>query len=152
MNKRLQALRLQQLDTSLGSVRATVLPTRPKSGWSRAIRETLGMSTAALAARMGMTDGGVRKLEAAEAQQVISLASLRKLAEALDCELQYALVPRKSLGAVLRERAIQVAEERLRPVSHSMSLEDQAVTGVGHQIQRDLLAKELLDGSWRALW
>ena len=152
MDKRLQALRLQQLDASLGAVRAAALPPRPKSGWSRAIRETLGMPAAALAARMGMTDGGVRKLEAAEAQQVISLSSLRKLAEALDCELQYALVPRKSLEAVLRERAMQVAEEKLRPVSHSMALEDQAVTGVGRQVQRDLLAKELLDGSWRSLW
>jgi predicted DNA-binding mobile mystery protein A len=99
-----------------------------------------------------MTPAGVRKLETAESNQVISLSSLRKLAEALDCELQYALVPRKNLGEMLKDRAMQVAIERLKPVSHSMSLEDQAVRGTAGNVQRELLATELLDGSWRVLW
>jgi hypothetical protein len=55
-----------------------------------------------------MTTAGVRKLETAESNQVISLSSLRKLAEALDCELQYALVPRKNLGDMLKGRAMRL--------------------------------------------
>ena len=99
-----------------------------------------------------MTGNGVRKLETAEAQQVITLASLRKLAEALDCELHYAMVPRKPLATLLKERALKVASDQLRPVSHSVSLEDQSVTGRHHVDQRELLAQELLDGPRRALW
>lgn len=152
MSKRLRTLQLRQMESSLGVWRAANLSVRPATGWSRAIRETLGMPAAAMARRLHMTSAGVRKLEAAEAQQVISLASLRKLAEALDCELQYALVPRAPLETVLKKRALCVADERLRPVSHSMSLEDQAVIGAEREVQRELLAKELLDGSWRALW
>lgn len=101
---------------------------------------------------MGMTGNGVRKLESAEAQQVITLARLRKLANALDCELVYAMVPRKPLAEQLQDRASAVAGEQLRAVSHSMALEDQAVKGQPQLDQRELLAQELLDGPRRALW
>jgi predicted DNA-binding mobile mystery protein A len=140
------------MDDSLGTWRAANLPARPATGWSRAIRETLGMPAAVLATRLGMSSAGIRKLEAAEAQQVISLTSLRKLAEALGCELQYALVPREPLETRLKQRSLKVAEERLQPISHSMALEDQSVSGSKRDVQLELLAKELLDGSWRALW
>lgn len=128
------------------------LSSRPQGGWVHAIRDALGMTASALARRLGMSHAGVRKLEKAEAAGVITLASLRKLAHALDCELQYALVPRTSLEQTLKNRAIQVARERLRPVSHSMSLEGQSVDGSLSEVQLELLAKEILDGSRRELW
>lgn len=110
------------------------------------------MSATAFARRLGMTHAGVRKLETAEATDAITLATLRKLADALDCELQYALVPRSSLRRQLQERAQAVARERLRNVSHSMVLEGQAVQGAMNKLQLDALANELLEGSRRALW
>jgi DNA-binding Xre family transcriptional regulator len=61
---------------------------RPRSGWVKSIREALGMSASAFARRLGMSHAGVRKLELAEANDAICLASLRKIAEALDCELK----------------------------------------------------------------
>jgi len=127
VDKRFQDLQLHQTDAMLANWRNASLPTRPQSGWARAIRDALGMTAAALARRLGMSNAGVRKLEKAEADEVITLASLRKLANALDCELQYALVPRTSLEQTLKQRALQVARDRLRPVAHSMSLEDQSV-------------------------
>jgi predicted DNA-binding mobile mystery protein A len=152
MDKRFQNLQLHQTDAMLANWRDARLSARPPSGWARAIRDALGMTAAALARRLGMSNAGVRKLEKAEADEVITLASLRKLANALDCELQYALVPRTSLEQTLKQRALQVARERLRPVSHSMSLEDQAVDGSLSEVQLELLAKEILDGSRRELW
>ena len=152
MDKRLRTLRLRQIDQSLQQWREASLSPTPGTGWSQAIREALGMSATALGRRLGMTGNGVRKLEAAEAQQVITLASLRKLADALDCELHYAMVPRKPLTVQLQDRALTVAGEQLRAVSHSMTLEDQAVKGQSRLDQRELLAQELLDGPRRALW
>jgi len=152
MDKRLRALKLRQTDQSLQQWRDAALSPRPAAGWAQAIREALGMSATALGRRLGMTGNGARKLEAAEAQQVITLASLRKLANALDCELVYAMVPRKSLAGQLQDRALAVAGEQLRSVSHSMALEDQAVKGQPQLDQRELLAQELLDGPRRALW
>ena len=152
MNKRLQTLQLHQMDAALKPLREIAYPVRPSGGWARAIRGSLGMSGAALAKRLGMTTTGARKLEEAEANQVITLASLRKLAEALDCELKYSFVPKQSLEQQLKERAIKIASEKLRPVSNSMSLEDQSVLGASGQLQIELLAQELLDGSRRELW
>jgi N-acetyl-beta-hexosaminidase len=66
--------------------------------------------------------------------------------------LQYTLVPRKSLEEILEDRAIAVAKERLRPISHSMSLENQSVDKATSNKQLQLLAKEILDGPRRNLW
>lgn len=151
-NSRFRDLQLHQTDASLAAWRDAALSPAPPAGWAKAIREALGMSGAAFARRLGLTPAGVRKLEQAEARGTITLASLRKLAQALDCELKYALVPRTSLSQQLQERALEVARERLRPVSHSMSLEDQKVGGAMSDVQGELLARELLQGSRRELW
>lgn len=152
MTARFQNLQLQQTDLMLSNWREARLPARPQNGWVRAVREALGMSATAAAKRVGMSLAGLRKLEKAEANNVITLASLQKLAESLDCELQYALVPRTSLAQTLKSRALQLAQERLAPVSHSMRLEDQSVEGALSKAQLELLAQELLGGSRRELW
>jgi len=152
MDKQFRHLQLQQMDALLGSWKSAQLCARPKSGWVRAIRETLGMSAAAFARRLGISHAGVRKLEASEASDAMTLATLRKLAQALDCEVQYALVPRTSLTQQLQDQAQAVARTHLLPIAHSMSLEDQAVTGPSNKLQFDLAVKELLEGSRRELW
>ena len=152
MNKQFRDLQTQQMDALLETWRTAQLSARPRSGWVRAIRESLGMSAAAFARRLGMTPVGVRKLESAEASDAITLASLRKLAQALDCELQYALVPRNSLLQQVRDRAEMVARERLRPIAHSMALEDQAVQGPQNKLQLEVAIKDLIEGSRRELW
>lgn len=152
MNKQFRDLQTQQMDALLETWRTAQLSARPRSGWVRAIRESLGMSAAAFARRLGMTPVGVRKLESAEASDAITLASLRKLAQALDCELQYALVPRNSLQQQVRDRAEMVAQERFRPIAHSMALEDQAVQGPQNKLQLEVAIKDLIEGSRRELW
>lgn len=152
MEKQLRDLQLQQMDALLGTWKSAQLSARPKSGWVRAVRETLGMSAAAFARRLGITHAGVRKLEASEASDAITLASLRKLAQALNCDLQYALVPRTSLSQQIQDRAQTVVKEKLQPIAHSMALEDQAVNGPLNKLQYDLAVKELLEGSRRELW
>src|SRR6516164_7196556 len=77
----------------------------PVRGWIKAVREALGMSSAQLAKRLGVRQPSVVALEQSEAKGTIELATLRRVAEALDCALVYALVPKKPLEAVVRERA-----------------------------------------------
>jgi transcriptional regulator with XRE-family HTH domain len=67
---------------------------RPDAGWLRAIREDLGITLAELAGRLKVTPPAVRSFEQAEAEDRITLASLRRTAAAMDCDLIYALVPR----------------------------------------------------------
>ena len=152
MSNDFRDLQRQQMDALLAPWRAAPLGTRPRSGWVRAIRDALGMSGAALARQLGMSHAGLRKLESAEASDAITLASLRKLAAALNCELHYALVPKTSLAQHIENRAQAVASEQLRPIAHSMALEDQAVASAYTQLQIDQTVKALLEGSRRELW
>jgi predicted DNA-binding mobile mystery protein A len=100
----------------------------PVRGWIKAIREALGMTTAQLAQRAGVRQPSIIALERSEEKGSIELATLRRAAEALDCKLIYALVPNKPLDAMVRERARAFVRKRLRPVEHSMLLEDQKIS------------------------
>lgn len=102
---------------------------RPVRGWVKAIREALGMSTVQLAKRLGIKQPSVVAIEQSEAKGTIELATLRRVAEALDCTLVYALVPNQPLEQTVRERARIFARRRLEPIEHSMLLEDQTVVG-----------------------
>jgi predicted DNA-binding mobile mystery protein A len=122
---------------------------RPPRGWVRAVREALGMSAAALAARLGTTPGAVTRLEQSEAADRIRLDTLRRAADALGCDLVYLLVPRRPLTAVVRDRARELAHQQIAAVEQTMRLEDQA-TGRTSELE-DQIAKQLLQrgGLWR---
>jgi len=84
--------------------------------WVRAVRQVVGMPAVEFARRMGVQEREVYRMEKAEEESRIELGSLRRAAEALDCELIYALTPRKgTLGEmaaanrVEREKALDIA-------------------------------------------
>jgi predicted DNA-binding mobile mystery protein A len=81
-------------------------------------------------------------LEQSEAKGTIELATLRRVASALDCTLVYALVPNKPLEAMVRDRARAFARRRLEPVEHSMLLEDQKVTAKGADARLNEILRE----------
>lgn len=125
----------------------------PTGGWIRAIRTALRMGTAALGTRLGVSPATVRRLEAAEAAETISLSSLRRCAEALSCELHYVLVPKQAVDNTLLEQARAVIWSQMQPVAHSMALEGQAVDSAVTQAQVEKLARRLVArGSSRDLW
>ena len=67
------------------------------------------MSSQALGARLGVTAQGARKLEQAEANGNITLNTLARLAQGLDCEVRYVFVPRTSLVEQVLKRTHEVA-------------------------------------------
>ncbi|MBI1790754.1 MAG: mobile mystery protein A [Acidobacteria bacterium] len=128
---RLAAQARSQLDErfrEMGPPRRYAPPVR---GWIKAIRESLGMTTAQLAERLGIKQPSLVNLEQSEAKGTIEMATLRRVAEALDCTLVYALVPNKPLETMVRDRARAFARKRREDVEHSMMLEDQKVTAKG---------------------
>ncbi len=111
-NERVTARR--HLDKRLNPLRDKDALARPPKGWVKAIREALGMTTAQLADRLGVSQPRAVNIEQAEVSGVISLQSLERAAQALDCELVYALVPRKPLEEIAGERAVLRASKRLQ--------------------------------------
>jgi predicted DNA-binding mobile mystery protein A len=107
---------------------ARALPA-PPTGWIRAPRLALGMSLQQLAVKLGVTRQSVRNMEGREAEGGITIKSLREVAQALDMELVYGLVPRDgSLDAYIERRARRLAEEIVGRTATTMSLEDQGNT------------------------
>lgn len=114
----------------------------PVRGWVKAIREALGMSTSQLAKRLGMKQPSVVSLEQSEARGTIELATLRRVAEALNCTLVYALIPNQPLEQTLRDRARLYAGHLLNPIEHSMMLEDQKVKRQDVEARIDEILRE----------
>jgi len=78
---------------------------------------------------MGVAQATVVQLERSEANGTVQLATLRRAADALNCDVVYALVPRDgSLKRTVQEQARRRASALVKAVDRSMELEDQAVT------------------------
>ena len=85
------------------------------------------MTQAELAAVLQINQKSLHALEISEAQKKIRLESLEKVADALDCDLVYALVPRDTLHSHYRNRARTIVTAIFDSVENSMELENQAV-------------------------
>lgn len=145
-------LRLEQLQAAVKAYEILLTKRAPSRGWLKEIREALGRTERQQAQRLGISGSTLHKSEQSEAQERISLGQLRKLADGLDCELVYALVPRKPLTEVVQDRANQLANEDVYGVAHTMGLEDQRPTDERIQKQVARRAEELLRGKWSDLW
>lgn len=110
------------------------------------------MSTRQYAARLGVSQPQVVAYEKGETEETITLATLRRAAEALDCELVYAVVPRRPLAQTRRLRAEAITDARLARMGHTMRLENQEVTGPELRRQRELMVDDLLRGRLSRLW
>ena len=126
--------------------------TRPPYGWIKAIREALGMTTAQLGKRLGVSQPRVVKIEKAEKDGAITLDSLERAAQALDCRLVYTLVPRKPLGDLVAERAKKIAKKRLETTGHSMRLEAQGIEANDEDEQLKNLINKIVAQGGSVLW
>lgn len=142
----------KQLDKRLNLLQNVDILARPPRGWIKAIREALGMTTAQLGKRLGVSQPRVLGIEKAEVSGSIKLESLERAAHALDCRLVYALAPRKPLEYLAEDQARELAKKRLRATSHSMALEDQRVDEADEQEHLERLVQKLLNQPGSALW
>ncbi|MCY4379447.1 MAG: mobile mystery protein A [Candidatus Dadabacteria bacterium] len=148
MTNKFKYMQLQMLDDHLSRVNVC---DRPSGGWIRAVRTSLGMSVRQMAERIGIAQQSAARLEKNETNDAITLKSLRKAAEALDCRLVYAFVPNDgSLRNIVRKRALRKARDIVAPVDHSMMLEAQDVGD--RQEKTAQIADELVRNPAISLW
>lgn len=98
----------------------------PGKGWVKEIRNALGMSMQDLAMRLGVIAPRINKIEKDEVAGKVTIETMSKVAEAMNCEFVYFLVPKGgSLQSMIEEQANKIASEIVNSVSASMSLENQ---------------------------
>ncbi len=114
--------------------------TPPARGWIKAVRNALGMSAADLAARLQVTAASVSDIERSEHDHRIRLDTLERAAQAMGCELVYALIPRESLTDIVQQQARSRVGQQVHAVSRAMDLEAQSTRVddevVGEEMQR----------------
>ena len=152
MTDQFKKLRVRQLDEALEPFRSLGQLELPRDGWARAIRKALGMSQRQLAERIGVSTTSAQSAERNEARGKIQLDSLEALAEGLECEFVYALVPRDSIEGMLEQRATELAGRMVNRVSTSMELEEQGVSEEEKRRQIEELAVRLLRDRPKHFW
>jgi predicted DNA-binding mobile mystery protein A len=103
---------------------------RPTAGWLKAVRQACNRTVASASERLGISRQAYSQIERREAARTISIESLTKGANALDCDLFYFVLPRKEIAdtfSALAEKNDPKAAN-LRASEHSMMLEGQGVS------------------------
>ena len=124
----------------------------PQKGWIKQIRELLKMSAKKLGERCGLEQSTISRLEKSERKRSITLSSLEKLADGLNCDVKYILVPREPLDQFLLRKAREAARREIAKVSHTMTLEDQGLSDKQIELQIQDLAEELLNQNSPLIW
>ncbi|MAF98646.1 MAG: hypothetical protein CMH26_08435 [Micavibrio sp.] len=140
------------LDSKIASLPPLQKMQRPHKGWIRAVKEALGMSSKQLAARLGVSPPRITALEKSEVDETVTLASLRRAAEALDCALVYSFVPKGSFEEVLQTRARRIAADIIGKVDHTMRLEAQNLQSDKLNEEIENLAAQILREQHKIIW
>jgi len=132
----------------------------PKLGWIKTARLALGMSGAALSARLGGTRTLAANLERSEQEGRITLKSMQDAAAAMNCRFVYAIVPVASersdeavtMAAVVEAQAERVARRMVKAASVHMALEAQQLGAADSEREVQRLKDQLLREMPRDLW
>lgn len=143
---------ISQLDETLRKLRPLRDMSVPPRGWIRAIRDALGMSGRQLADRLNVYKARTSRMEKDELAGAVSLKTMQRVAEALDCSFVYGFVPRTSLANAVRDQAKRVASKRMERASHTMALEDQALSQEEDEKALSNMIEELVESRPSTLW
>jgi predicted DNA-binding mobile mystery protein A len=124
----------------------------PSIGWIRTIRKALGINTRQLGEKTGVSSERIVRIEADELENKLTMATLQKMAEAMNCRFVYAFVPNDNLDKIIQKAAQDKAKTQMSRISHSMTIEDQK-TGVKElNEQIDILTEEYLNKNIKKIW
>lgn len=101
---------------------------------------------------MGVSQPRIVDIEKSENMGSITLGTLERAANAMDCKLVYTLVPRRPLTELVEERARILAKKKLAVTGHNMALEAQSVLDEDEQVQFELMVRKILEKAGSNIW
>ncbi|MBT4761388.1 MAG: helix-turn-helix domain-containing protein [Bdellovibrionaceae bacterium] len=122
-----QGLKLAQVDRKIRELKGFKEASQVSDGWVRLIRKILGMSLNTLSDKLGIDQSTLTRLENREANKKITLEKLEEVANTLDCDLVYALVPKTTFKEKIESQATFKAKKLLEKAGVHMELENQSV-------------------------
>ena len=127
-------------------------PLSLSEGWLKTVRKALGMSGTQLAKRLGVTKGQISQTESGELSGSVTLKTMQKMAQAMDCRFVYAVIPTQEIEKIIKHRAVLKAKEQIKAASTQMALEAQALNDEQLAYAVDQLASEIVEKMPSDLW
>lgn len=135
---------LAQMTRRFEGLRAMRDKTQVREGWINFMRTTLGLTLSDLGKLASLSTGSVAQAERREIEGQVSLSTLKKMAEAMECDLVYAFIPKKEIKTMIHDKAMEKARKTLSIADHHMKLENQNV--IGDEEERvERLAKKFIE-------
>lgn len=152
MKAKHRKLALEQLHATLSRFEPLKETPPPRKGWIRAIRDALGMTGEQLARRLNTNRQRIARIEQDEKTGGLTLRTLRRVADALDCVFVYGFVPRAGLEQTVRNQAELAAKKRLARSNQTMKLEMQELSDAEKEKMLQDLVAEIINTMPKSLW
>ena len=142
-----RVLQIRALDKKTSDLKSAKNIVLQSSGWIKTVREAIGMTVSQLAARLGVTQPRITKMESNEDN--LKLSTMKKAAEAMNCEFVYYFKPRTTFQNLVDEQAQKKAAEVLKTVNVNMALENQEIAE--DEAVKDF-ASDLINTKIKQIW
>lgn len=119
-------LQFQHVSTKMRGFSTLLKVSPPPFGWIKFLREALGISLMQLGKKMSMTQQGISAIERREKDGTVTLNSLKEIANAMDMQFVYAIIPKDgTLDSLVERKARALATQIVLRTSNTMKLEEQ---------------------------
>jgi len=153
MNIIKKALIQKQMDELIQSIAEGKQNAQTSVGWIQSTRLALGMSLRQLAERIGISASALTNFEKREQSDAVTLATLKKAANAMDMELVYFFKPKSgSIKNAIEKQATKKAQEILNQSNQTMKLEDQETSKKGQELELERLKMDIMSKMSVNLW
>lgn len=142
-----RVLQIRALDKKTSDLKSAKNIVPQSSGWIKTVREAIGMTVSQLAARLGVTQPRITKMESNEDN--LKLSTMKKAAEAMNCEFVYYFKPKTTFQNLVDEQAQKKAVEVLKTVNVNMALENQEIAE--DEAVKDF-ASDLINTKIKQIW
>ena len=142
----------KQLDKSLDRLKDMKFSVPPQKGWIRAIREAIGMSGRQLGKRLNVSKQRIHELENEELSGSVTIKTMRKAAEALQCIYIYGLIPHENLEQIVKNRAEYISKRKMKISNQTMMLENQQLSEKETEEMTHSQAEEMVNTLPQSLW
>lgn len=140
-------LQIRALDKKTSELKSANNIISHGSGWINTVREAIGMTAIQLAKRLGVSQPRITKMETNE--ENLKLSTMKKTAEAMNCEFVYYFKPKTTFQNLVEEQAQKKAAEILKSVNINMALEDQEISA--DENIKDF-ATDLMNSKIKQIW
>ncbi|MEE3313950.1 MAG: mobile mystery protein A [Treponema sp.] len=142
-----RVLQIRALDKKTSELKSASNIVSRGSGWIHTVREAIGMTARQLALRLGVSQPRITKMESNEDN--LKISTMRKTAEAMNCEFVYYFKPKTTFQNLVEEQAQKKAMEILKTVNINMALEDQEIAT--EDAVKDF-ATDLINSKIKQIW